>query len=1219
MLRKLFAFEISLQTKQVGFWITCLCLFLFGFLLTGTDSITTGAGGERVKANGAISIATSISIMSLLSIFFGAVFTVTGVMRDENHKFLEIMHSTPIKTFDLAFSRMVGVTLTVFLCILAGVLGMALGQFSPWADKEAFGAFNLLYWLHPIVFFVGINALLVSSIYMMIAALTRNKSIVYVSAVGLFMLYIGVNLFPTENSPDLTVTLTEPFGLASLAIVSEFWTPAEQNTQTVPLIGYFGLNRLIYGLLAITLFALTLLRFKRGIIANKTKRNKEELEAKTQPLLVTNLTPNHSISADIAAFMSRTSLEYKSIIKSVPFIILSLLALGLFAASIYAAMVFQASPSLPTSRSMINQVLGSLGLSLIIMLVFFGGDIAWRERTVKIHEILDATPVKNSVLVSSKWAALSGVLLTLILLGVICGVVGQLILGGTKVNLMTYFKISLGSFSLLVIVNAVLVMFLQNFMPNRIIGMLAAAGFLIGLGFIGRLPFYHPLLDFGTGVSMGAYSEINGFSGLTNFSGWTSYWGSLLLIFFVSSIWLWRRGTESKLTARLKGFKSQIGPISGTLAALGLVGFIGFGGLIYKRYNIDQDYRNTKAREKRVVAYEKLVRPFIDINAPKIRAVDADVSFMPSKQSAIVKGSYIIENWHKTPIETIYIRLASSHKEDNRLIEITGAEHDTSSDDVKQLEDHGYRRYRFNPPMAPGAKSTMRFETYFHPPRLGDGSSILKNGTFVNNSAVMPSIGIRKNFLANPDTRRKYDLPKRKRAPDRTDLAARQYQFFDRTSDYVDFKATMCTDIGQIAIAPGSLIKTYEKDGQACRNYKSNVPIANFFSFVSQDFVERREIWTGKNGQSLPITIYYHKAHDYNVDLMMKAAKKSMDVFTDKYGPYHYEQVRIMEFPYGAFAQSFAGTIPFSENIGFVQNPGDADDPDSVDLATYVTMHEIGHQWFGHQIVPAFVKGYNVLSEGLTENAAMTAYEDELGWGKARRILKQRSIQRYLTGRTSDSDKETSLAKVEGKGYMDYAKANWVFWGLRKTIGEETVNRAMKNLIDEFGYSGSPYPTSLDVVRHLKKASPNEYHQLISDYWDRITLWKLEYAEEDPVLILKNQNGSFNVTLNIKVDKRVTSEKDGKDAPVFDIIGVNLDELIEVGFYTEDPTKKLGGDWFAKERVRISKVESQVSFTLDKRPTHILLDPQRLLIERDHKDNLHEVQNADNKDKSVNK
>lgn len=96
MLGKLIGFEIKLHTRQVGFWVTVVIMALLGFLLMSTDVMTiSGSAGERVKANGAITLALQTSILSLLSIFFGAVFVVTGIMRDETHKALEMIHPTP--------------------------------------------------------------------------------------------------------------------------------------------------------------------------------------------------------------------------------------------------------------------------------------------------------------------------------------------------------------------------------------------------------------------------------------------------------------------------------------------------------------------------------------------------------------------------------------------------------------------------------------------------------------------------------------------------------------------------------------------------------------------------------------------------------------------------------------------------------------------------------------------------------------------------------------------------------------------------------------------------------------------------------------------------------------------------------------------------------------------------------------------------------------------
>ena len=65
--------------------------------------------------------------------------------------------------------------------------------------------------------------------------------------------------------------------------------------------------------------------------------------------------------------------------------------------------------------------------------------------------------------------------------------------------------------------------------------------------------------------------------------------------------------------------------------------------------------------------------------------------------------------------------------------------------------------------------------------------------------------------------------------------------------------------------------------------------------------------------------------------------------------------MRIIEFPdYARFAQSFANTIPWSEGLGFIAN---FKDPEKIDYVTYVTAHEVGHQWWAHQVIGADEQG----------------------------------------------------------------------------------------------------------------------------------------------------------------------------------------------------------------------------------------------------------------------
>ena len=51
----------------------------------------------------------------------------------------------------------------------------------------------------------------------------------------------------------------------------------------------------------------------------------------------------------------------------------------------------------------------------------------------------------------------------------------------------------------------------------------------------------------------------------------------------------------------------------------------------------------------------------------------------------------------------------------------------------------------------------------------------------------------------------------------------------------------------------------------------------------------------------------------------MLMAMVPRSIITGNFGPYQFNDARIIEFPrYASFAQAFAGTMPYSESIGFV-------------------------------------------------------------------------------------------------------------------------------------------------------------------------------------------------------------------------------------------------------------------------------------------------------------
>jgi hypothetical protein len=100
------------------------------------------------------------------------------------------------------------------------------------------------------------------------------------------------------------------------------------------------------------------------------------------------------------------------------------------------------------------------------------------------------------------------------------------------------------------------------------------------------------------------------------------------------------------------------------------------------------------------------------------------------------------------------------------------------------------------------------------------------------------------------------------------------------------------TSPDQIAIAPGYLQREWTENGRRYFHYKMDSPILGFWAYLSARYAVKRDRWN-----DVDIEIYYHEPHHFNVDRMIESVKKSLDYFTENFGPYQHRQVRIIEFP----------------------------------------------------------------------------------------------------------------------------------------------------------------------------------------------------------------------------------------------------------------------------------------------------------------------------------
>jgi aminopeptidase N len=239
---------------------------------------------------------------------------------------------------------------------------------------------------------------------------------------------------------------------------------------------------------------------------------------------------------------------------------------------------------------------------------------------------------------------------------------------------------------------------------------------------------------------------------------------------------------------------------------------------------------------------------------------------------------------------------------------------------------------------------------------------------------------------------------------------------------------------------------------------------------------------------------------------MLDAMAASIDLYSASFSPYQFKHARVLEFPaYADFAQAFAGTIPYSEGIGFIINHKDEE---KIDMVTYVTAHEIAHQWWAHQVIGANQQGSTLLSESFAQYSALMVMEKLYGRDQIRRFLKY-ELDRYLASRGSELVEELPLARVENQPYLHYQKGTLVMAWLKDVVGRDVVDRSLRRLIARYAFHAAPYPSSADFLAILREEAGPAHDALITDLFEKITLYDLTATG---MKVAKRPDGKFDVT-----------------------------------------------------------------------------------------------------------
>jgi ABC-2 type transport system permease protein len=1223
MIRHIFSFELKYRLKKISTYIYFGMFFLLGFFILCRTSVGGGplrklisAGIGNINANAPYVLYYLITLMSHFGLLITAAFFSKAAYRDFKENTYSLYFSYPIKKIDYLLGRFSGAFLST-LFVFSGVgIGALLGSLSPFVNPEKISRIDLLSYILPYLYGVLPNVLFAGALFFSLALVTRKFFSVYTGAAAVIICHLAANSF-LQSQNDLLASLIDPFGNIAARGFYAYWTAAQKNSLLIPLSGNFLFNRIIWITLGITLLVIMFKKFHFSHLLESKKRQlklsqptgKKKLE---MPNVVVNQVFN--FKNHLRQMLYTSFLEFKALVKNPYFLVILLLGIiFIFIVGCKNVGLVRGTQSYPVTSQVLETTKLTLYLFCLIIILFGSGELVWRERNKKVQEIYDALPVPDWVPFLGKLGALILVQVLMMLIVMLSGIIIQILHDYYRFELGLYIKELLGIRLIYYILVSIFAMCTQVLVNKKFLGYVIV--FLFIDDFFPSVGLTHHLWNFAS-VPAYTYSDMNGYGPFVKpIIFFNLYWSSLAVLLIVSAILSWVRGNDRGLKQRLKLAKTRLTKAKIITAGVSILLCLLLGGYILYNTNILNRFESTTVIEMQKVAYEKTYKKYENLPQPCVKGINIQVDIYPFQRKVNSQGHMTLENRTGFPIRELFIQMpkrgwhpqpihgqpdavlsgASSQKlvffaSFSRILikRVNNINRGIPSGCFLKESDKtlGVYIYEFHHPLEPGEKLVLDFNLEMKEKGFknhSENTGLVHNGTFLSNLDLIPAIGYDPYFqeeLNDNDKRKKYGLTPKERIPSINDQKAKMTTPIARDAGWIDFEAIVSTARDQTAVTSGELIKEWIDVNRRYFHYKTRGKILKYLPFISAAYCVKKDQW-----QDVGIEIYYHQGHDYNVNLMIEAIKKSLRYFTANFSPYQLKQVKIVEFPrYELYGEAFPGVIPISEGYGFIAKFDDS----KVAYIFRVTAHEVAHMWWGHQVIGANVQGMFVLSEVMAQYSALMVTKKEYDQDKIKQYIKKR-LDNYLKGRARETEKEVPLALTNNEtAYLHYEKGMVVMNALQDYIGEDQLNTALGKYIRKVAFQEPPFTTSLEWLQCLKEVTPDHLKYILTDMFETITLYENEAVNATYKSL---PGGKFLVKLKFAAHKSRADEiGNEKEIEIRDYITFGV-------FAADNEPLYLKKHW-------VNTKTGELEFVVDRLPVRAGIDPYYFLVDKNAEDNV---------------
>ncbi len=606
---EIFRFEVAYQVRRPWPWLSFLVLIVFAFVSTRVAIVPVTLPQDFIINSPFI--ITSVSVFSCqIWLLLAPAVAGEAAARDVHTRMYPLLYASPISKLEYLGGRFLAAVVLNALILLGVQIGSLLAAYAPGGNPEIVGPFRPAAYLAAYVFIGLTNAFVATTIQFFSAAVSGRPMASYVGSFALFFLSypVTVAIYFSHILPADAALMTDPIGV--FAIMNEMmsnWTIVEKNVRMFALEGPMLWNRLLWLGIALATLAILYLRFRFAHrtasqwLSRFTRRFAKQPTQIIVPAPIAVAVPHVHQSFDFATHLRQTlaiaASSFAMIARS-PAGLFLLFAFPMFVVVVLLGASEQwGVPLLPRTGYIVSKHLTSpltqfadYRVIIPLLIIYFAGELIWRERDARLSENVDATSVPEWVLFLGKFVGLGLILAALMVSMAAAGMLAQTIMGYHDFRIGLYLQFLLGLQLPEYLIFAVLAFLVHAVVNHKYLGQLAAFVLYLCIVFSSFLGIKHNLLIYGAGPDW-SYTDMRGFGSTVGPWLWFKlYWIAWALLLALVTRVVWVRGRESGIGARLQIARRRVNRSTLGVAVMTVALIFTLGGFIVYNTNVLNEF-----------------------------------------------------------------------------------------------------------------------------------------------------------------------------------------------------------------------------------------------------------------------------------------------------------------------------------------------------------------------------------------------------------------------------------------------------------------------------------------------------------------------------------------------------------------------------------------------------------------------------------------------------